>query len=548
MRRNRFSKWLNHPVSFLFWFFVGLFVWKINFDPKKNQALQETQMSSISEDVDLSNTNYQQLQSLSDDELLRQLEINAKQPMVEEDYALNPEQIAEVDRSLYNAPEYRDDSFVQISDDTFQIQYEDPKDKSCSTSNRLFYEKQMASNPKMKEMLESRESDDKKFPKKCMLHVMNSKGLPKISLGLCAKSAGGVRVPGAKPCVTENLVNVTYNAYMDVMDCLNLNPKLFFPKIAQESGFLLNAFGAGKDGGIGQFTQPAIEAVNQGYQKYMTEIEKAASVKPSCARIMKHKALLTKAPSSAAQRCSMIAMPENPLRNILYIGIFNRLHMDRFSGMQYIAGFDYIQHDQAMVPVTYDAKDEFEGLTKENKYKQALEDVGIFNPNMHFFKEVLTIAGYNMGSPTALRLFGKYLEKRKIAKKNISYEDFDFNKQRMAKDVYGDGKERSTIEIARSFVMSSFISPKDKEAARAIKLKKRKQLPKEWAASHLKSFPEFLAYNANSYDGKQITRYSVYGTPGYVSFVAEQNRQMRNILNTAGIDPDFCSDPNFLVF
>ena len=127
-------------------------------------------------------------------------------------------------------------------------------------------------------------------------------------------------------------------------------------------------------------------------------------------------------------------------------------------------------------------------------------------------------------------------------------DDFDFNKVRLVKDIYGDGKEKNVIDIARSFVMSSFISPKDKPAARAIKIKKRKQFPKEWATSHLKSFPEFLALNANSYDGKQVTAYAVYGGPGYVSYVADQNRELRATFNNSGIDPDYCSDPNFLVF
>lgn len=560
MRRHKFSRWLNHPVSFLFWFFVGLFVLKFS---STNQPTEVTQMSSLEEEVDLSETNFNEIQALPDDELLLQLEQNTPVAFSAEDesqkdpYALTTEQIESIDHDIYNNPEYRFDySYEPIADDSLKVQYEDPKNSKVCSGNRLFYEKQLTSNPKMKTLISSRTKEDPKLPKKCILHVMNQAGLSKSSLGLCAKAAGPVRIPGAKPCVTENLVNATYNSFVDVMDCLNLNPKVFFPKISLESGFMINAYGAGKDGGIGQFTQAAIDGVNlsgtkdnNSFEYYLKQMEVAASSKESCKRIMAYKSMLTKAvPSGAKNRCSMIGMPENPLRNVLYIGIFNRMQMDYFSGIKYQAGADFIDKDGHLVPVTYTAQDEFEGVAKANKYKESLEDLGIKNPNMHFFKEVLTLAGYNMGGPTAIRLFSKYLEKRKQFKKKLSYDDFDFNKVRTAKDVYGDGKEKNVIDIARSFVMSSFISRKDKQAARIIKLKKRKQLPKEWATSYLKSFPEFLAYNANNYDGKQIRSYSVYGAPGYASYVAAKNREMRNVFNSAGIDPDFCSDPTFLVF
>lgn len=557
MRRRKISTWLNHPVSFLFWFFVGLFVLKFTTKNQHTQASQVTQLSSIAEDTEgLSETNYQDIQAIPDDELFSQLEKNRESISVlpetedaEELYALSPEMIEDIDQKIYNQPEYREDYYQPISEETVKVDYEDPKNPKVCSGNRLYYEKQLAASLKIKDLLVSRAPEDKKLPKKCIIHVMNNAAFdPRRSMGLCGNAWGPVRLPGAKPCVSENLVNATYNSYVDVMDCLNLNPKLFFPKISQESGFLVNAYGAGKDGGIGQFTKSAIDAVNIGFKSYLDEIEKAASTKPSCARIMAYKSLLTKAPSSPAQRCSMIGLPENPLRNILYTGMFNRMQMDGFSGIKFIAGQDFIQRDSQLIPVNNDERDEFEGMSKAYKFKESLEELGIKNPNMHIFKEIIALAGYNMGSPTALRLFSKYLSKRKAAKKTLTYDDFDFNKIRLAKDVYGDGKEKSAIDIARSFIMSSFISKKDKQATVNIKLRKRKQLPKEWAASHLKSFPEFLTYNANSYDGKQITRYAIYGAPGYLSYVAEKNRKIRVLFNSAGLDPNFCSDPDFLTF
>jgi hypothetical protein len=566
VRRRKFSSWWNHPVSFLFWFFVGLCVLRFG---SANSQTEVIQMSSVDEkveeqQVDLSETNFNEIQSLSDDDLLRQLEENSTEmnnqtaeieaaadvdEAVVQSYALNYEQLEEINDDIYNPEAKPKVEYETISDDTFRIQYEDPKDAKVCPAGRLYYEKLLtspANSKALKALMSSATPENPVFSKKCILHVMNRAGLGRSNLAICSKAVGGVTRGGAKPCVTENLVNTTYNAYVDVMDCLNINPKFLFPKISQESGFLINAFGAGRDGGIGQFTQAAIEETNKVYDDYLKQMEIAAYSKASCARIMQYKSLLKKANHSSAQRCSMIGVPENPLRNIVYVGVFNRMQMDRFSGIKYNAGQDLIDRNGQYTPVTNTEKDEFEGIAKANKYKESLEELGIKNPNMHFFKEMLTLAGYNMGSPTAIRLFSKYLELRKAAKKPLTDDDFDFNRERLKDDVDGDQKKRSAIDIAKSYIMSSFIGKKDSAAVRRIKLNKRKQLPKVWATAYLKSFPEFLTLRANSYDGKQITRYQIYGAPGYVSYIAEKNRNMRELSTNSGIDPNFCSDPNFL--
>ena len=540
-----FSTWLSQPWAFLLWSVVGLFALSFSLNCGDCDKVNVTSQSSLVDDsnaAEIAETNYHELQTMSDEMLLQKLESNQSQTS-ENPFALSPEQIEllEEETNVTAGPNYQ-----PISEDSLKTEVENAKDSIVCPAPRLFYEKQITANAKLKELAATREVESPALPRKCVIQVMNKMGLPKSNLGLCAKAAGGVRTGGAKPCISDSLVNLTYNSYVDVTECLNLNPKLFLPKISRESGFLINAYGSGKDGGIGQFTKSAIDAVNQDFQIYMAEIEKAAATKPSCGRIIKHKAMLTKAASGPEQRCSMIGMPENPLRNILYIGIFNKSHMDRFSGSKFIAGQDFFVRDSQMIPVNNNASDEFGGIFKENKYKESLVQLGIQNPNMHLFKEALTLAGYNMGSPTAIRLFGKYLEKRKLAKKNLREVDFDFNKVRLAKDEYGDGKEKSVIDIARSYVMSSFISRKDSAAVKLAKLKKRRQLPKEWATSYLKSFPEYLAMNANNYDGKQIGKYDVYGAPGYVSYVADRNREFRTTFNNAGIDPNFCSDPEFL--
>lgn len=379
MRRRKFSSWWSHPVTFLLWFFIGLGILKFG---SFNSATEVIQMSSVDEkaeeqSVDLADTNYQELQSLSDAELLSQLEQNSEQlkkaseteteGTSKQTFALSYDQLDEINDFIYNPLEKKMNGYETIADETFKIQYEDPKDPKVCPAGRLYYEK-LLTNPTnsklIKDLTDSAVAEDTKFPKKCILHVMNATGLGRSSLGICSKAVGPVSRGGSKPCVTETLVNAVYNSYVDVMDCLNLNPKFLFPKISQESGFLLNAFGVGRDGGIGQFTEAAIAETNKVYDDYIKQMEIAAAGKPSCARIIQHKSLLKKANPSSSQRCSMIGVPENPLRNIVYIGIFNRMQMDRFSGVKYHAGQDFIDKDGQFTAVTYTEKDEFEGVFK----------------------------------------------------------------------------------------------------------------------------------------------------------------------------------------
>ena len=61
-----------------------------------------------------------------------------------------------------------------------------------------------------------------------------------------------------QPCVTEEYSTAVYNAFVDVTQCLNIPQKELLPKFFNESGMHINAFGGGKDAGVGQLTEAAI--------------------------------------------------------------------------------------------------------------------------------------------------------------------------------------------------------------------------------------------------------------------------------------------------
>lgn len=506
------ARWTRHPGFFIFYFVLGLIALSFTFESSK---LPEYQLSSVAARRGVA--------SVADQQLLTQLEKSKQSWSMspQRDFAVSPSQIELLEmRAQKQIPKrFKDNPVFQIlekfMDESTSLQYEDVL--ACD-KKRQYYENQLLSQTRLGDLLESRQVGPKDFSQTCIVASMNHFNAPKNNFAYCARPNSMAQIPGGKPCVTPNLVNVTYNSFMDVSECLNLNPKLLLPKIDFESGFFLNAYGSDKEGGIGQLTRPAIDEVNSHYDSYMNEVEKAALTKPACARLMKFKGFLGKVPSGSDQRCALMAVPENPLRNILYMALFNRINMDKLSGEL--------------------------GLLKTLGIKEKLIKTGISDPDMNFFKEVTGLAGYNMGVQSSVQLLNSYLNKRIAANLPLKAGDFDFNKPALSTDL--DGEKRSVVDIARSYVMSSFVSPVDSTEIRALKLQRRKELPELWKNSFSRSFPEFLAYNANTYDGQSNDPYLIFGFPGYLNALASRNKNIRAMLENGEMDPNICSDPEFL--
>ncbi len=587
MKKSAFGNWLSHPTYFLFWFSFGFYAWTYTFSAKTaSPTYEKIEMSSLAEqtiqaelEAEIEATEYRDLENKSDEQLLAELEESNDKydfKVNQDPYAVDIEAVAEYDEKMSDAPYTISNNYFtyeNIADKEIKIDFEEAG--KCA-AGKLYYEKMITSNPRLRPWIQAPEKESSALPMKCITHIMNSATLPKSNYAVCPKASGHPRRGAAKSCVTENLVSLTYNAYVDVTDCLNLNPKDLLPKISNESGFALNAYGTKGDGGIGQLTGIAIAEVNKVYDSYMIQIQKAGQTKASCARIIRDKSVFNKVSAEPGQRCVLMGVPENPVKNLLYTAILNRMNMDRMSGIRYIAGKDLLPEAGEWVPVKNTAADEFEGVFKKYQFKEKLVKLGIKKPNLHFYKDVLTYAGYNMGPPTSIRLFDEYLSKRlglrkitaaekkekvKAEEENASpylfnedenypkalkttAKDFDFNNTLSARDF--DGKEKSVVTIARLQVMSSSIGKKDKPDVKLAKVKRRKELPRQWAIAHTKTFPEYLAYRANNYDGQSTARYNVYGTPGYLNIVADKNKAMRDLFNGAGNSPDYCSNPNFL--
>lgn len=157
----------------------------------------------------------------------------------------------------------------------------------------------------------------------------------------------------------------------------------------------------GGDAGLGQFTSSAIEGVNPALQKHMDQIKD--SKKPSCQRIT---GFIDKAQikfpisSSIENRCSMIAMPENPMISSLAYAVKHRM-----------------------------TRTEVDTFWKNNDIDDLLSSLKISQLNKDKMKAQLEMLSYNSGSGTAVILFKNWLKYRQqhSSKHPVSAQDFDFS-------------------------------------------------------------------------------------------------------------------------
>lgn len=191
--------------------------------------------------------------------------------------------------------------------------------EQCSDENKLYLDSKLSQIPP--EYLRNNESEyERKIPVKCIqLAQQNYVG----HYALCENESEAPKVTQIKPCMTENYVQFVYNAYHDVTDCFNIDPRALYFQIMIESGFHINAINkTGMDSGMGQFTANGIKRVTANNLVERTRRILLESSRSSCQRISSIVGSFSIDAFSVQKRCSMIALPKNPYRSML----FNYLH------------------------------------------------------------------------------------------------------------------------------------------------------------------------------------------------------------------------------
>jgi hypothetical protein len=209
------------------------------------------------------------------------------------------------------------------------------------------------------------------------------------SFALCKNENEKPAVSRHKPCRTEKYTRLVYNAFHDVNECFNLDPKNSFLQIMIESGFHLNALNrTGFDAGLTQFTKNGLHRVGRGDILKRTEQLLLESSNPSCSRISSTFRQITSDSFEIKNRCSVVSLPENPYRAL----VLHFLH-------------------------TLRDKMDLEKLLRQRKEIAHLVDDALL--------EQLVYLAYNRGITGTLRILDGYLLDRKKIKATISREDLD---------------------------------------------------------------------------------------------------------------------------
>lgn len=257
--------------------------------------------------------------------------------------------------------------------------------EQCSASSRNYLEDQILRMPEL--YYRSHAADwTEKVPMSCFQFAQKNYG---GGFAACENEDGKPTTNARRPCLTENYVTLTYNAYHDVMDCFSLDPKEYFLQIMIESGFHINAINkTGFDAGMAQFTANGIKRVLENNQVQRVRNHLFNSSRPSCSRISSIMGDFDIGSFSVKNRCAMIAIPQNPYRSMF----FYYLHS---------------LSDQLAL----------DGLLAE------FEELGpIMSARL---KKQLTYLAYNRGLTGTKRILKGYLESRKNVNHTVVAEDFD---------------------------------------------------------------------------------------------------------------------------
>lgn len=357
------------------------------------------------------------------------------------------------------------------------------------------------------------------FPISCagyiMRKFMDASARASRFYSYCARASGTPSRNRKTHCVTNEYAYSVYNSYVDIMDCLDIPQRDLLPKLYNESGLHINTLGSGMDAGIGQLTSPAIASVQQAanfdgrtvtwLSMFKEQISKSA--KPTCQRIAKIPGLFDKVSTDASQRCALIGAPENPLKNILYTGIFYHYVLRSQTGSRYFKGYTYLPKGDDFIRFDHTNPDvDLKGYFEEYKVKQRMIELGIVRPNMQAMRQIMITLGYNSGMASAFILLDRFLQARKSRKVKLKESDFDFQTH---------------------FVSKLFRKSTDP----AIEKQRLVDLNLARTAPYKLPFPIFLKLAQKT------------GTPGYVSAVAN-----KLLILDKEMGEGLCTTPGFLKF
>lgn len=326
---------------------------------------------------------------------------------------------------------------------------------------------------------------------------------PTSSIAYCSSSEGAPQRGGYLPCVTSEYAYSIYNAIQDMADCFDIKSRKLLPKLWNESGFHINTLGGGMDAGVGQLTRSAIdEVLSQPFaddEKTALELFHAQakrSPKASCQRLVNQEKAFEAVNSDVTQRCSIMSVPENPIRNVVYLGVFYKLN-ERATATR----------------------------IRSTKMQEKIEELGLKNPNMEYFKDAIVTLSFNAGRGSAFSLVETYLKSKLIHQKKLTAKDLDFL--------------NNSIDDIKNLRRE----PKDETDHQRVQRLAKLNAAQENA--HTMSLPAFLRLMHGLQSDFEVdpSKKIINGAPGYLTFVGERQKKYDKELGEG-----VCTQSSFLQY
>ncbi len=313
----------------------------------------------------------------------------------------------------------------------------------CHSSSKNYLEQQILEKVP-RAYLENHESDwQQKISIKCIQFAQkNFHG----SYAYCDSPTDKPIVTSTRPCLSENYTTLVYNAYNDVKNCFNLDPRRSFLQIMIESGFHINAINkTGFDAGISQFTKNGILRVLDSNILRNTREQLMISSSPSCQRISNVFDDLQKDASGINQRCSMMSVPQNPYR-ALVMHYLHTLKDQIFFKSQFLSNRPAISS-----VVDQDILEQFVYMAYNRGINGTLKLIDGYIANRNKVNHVITKADLNLiQNLSAARKILKDDPDKKEQIKKLKFKNLSFAEYALANDQ----NYLLTMAEARDFVKS----------------------------------------------------------------------------------------------
>lgn len=335
------------------------------------------------------------------------------------------------------------------------------EDEAACSKDRLYLKGMVDSLPVL--YREGRLRSASEFPKECLIYTMRKfqaetdKNASPVFSRCVKKGEKGFAFDESnlKPCVTRSYVNVVYNYFSDMADCLGLQQRSLIPKFYLESGFHLSSQSPTGAVGLGQLTAIAIQHANAKFEEFQNYVK--TSGKPSCERLSAGVQKLIPVRNLDRGNCSKLVALQNPLANFFYVGITemeNRLIIRNMISKSKGSRFD-IYSKMAKL-----------GLAR-----------GSYDPER--VEEIIATLAYNAGAGSAVILMSNYLDHfKRVSKRKLKLADlgvqgspdkvpgfFEYakNHQRVGNRGYLDNVAMKARELNQQFkegtcVPESFLS------------------------------------------------------------------------------------------